>query len=284
MSAKGESCLENRIKIDLEPRDHPERAGVAVGQQGEVGLERIGARGEAEGEAIGEHEAVKWHRAGDTYCQGRSEAQKARLVNRIGRMEIEPAREGEAVADFFFAVAIEKAGGAIGDIGEGRELGGAGVDHRPFQQALAGEGFDSGEAGFGGHGGGRVGGAGEGQGGVDDNIFHRADAFDDAGIGLGVFPLQARGGIIDVQVDHGGPGAGAGNTFGDQRIRGDGHEGLARLRPRSVEGAFKEGDGHGETPLLKESLWPRKGQVGCALAGRWVGLERRPRGYTGGAR
>ena len=125
MSAKGESCLEDRIKIDLEPRDHPERAGVAVGQQGEVGLERIGARGEAEGEAIGEHEAVKWHRAGDTYCQGRPEAQKARLVNRVGRMEIEPAREGEAVASLFFLAGGEarvmRAGRMVGRIGAGEQ-------------------------------------------------------------------------------------------------------------------------------------------------------------------
>src|SRR5579871_52443 len=84
--------------VDREAGHHPGAARRGIGEEAEIGLERVGRGRETEGEAFGEHEAIdRGGKPGMARREGGAEAQEARLVDGIARMKAMTRGERQAM-------------------------------------------------------------------------------------------------------------------------------------------------------------------------------------------
>src|SRR5581483_5310494 len=91
--------------------DHPGRLGRLIREQRAIGREREGRWRKAEGKLVGEHQTVDrlWHVA-IVPMQRRAEAQEARLIDGVARMEAIAPRQLQPGAHIGLGIEIDEAG------------------------------------------------------------------------------------------------------------------------------------------------------------------------------
>ena len=213
-----------------------------VRQQLQEGVQRVGPRREAEAQAVGEHEAVDALRnLRVSALQRRAQPHEAGLVERVPRMDAIAGAELQAEPDVRFRIGIHEALLACGDLVEPGDVGGAGIHHRPLQQPALGQRFGVRKALLGAHHVGCVHAAGEGQGGIHDDVLLCADAFDDRRVQIRIVLLPAGFFVVGVHMDDGRTRASAGDALCNDVLDCDRDPRLSVARPGTVQRHFEPG-------------------------------------------
>src|SRR5262245_4768273 len=239
MAAARDGRSNQRPDIEAEAGDHPGSARVQLVEQVEVSFEIAGLRRKSETELRGEHEAIDRHRHsrhGRGGCG--TESCAACFVDRVARPHAILGGNSHAFEKMIVGIEVGVACLATRDLIETREHRRAGIDHRPFEQAVLREPLDMRVALTRAAQSAGLVRACDRQGRINDRIHLSTNAFDDRRVNLVRVVLASRRHVIGMQMNDRGTGSGRGNPVGDDLFDGDWNGGLAVAPPGAIQRGF----------------------------------------------